>query len=126
MSRIRPLLFALVLAFAFAACDSTDEFQIGGTYAGVTNTTLGTATLTVTVPDTPSGDTFSFSGSLVEADENGRTQSNSPLRGTGTYDHPDISITVEGETLSGTANDAGDRLTLDDDTGLGAFVLVRR
>lgn len=126
MTRMPRLLLALLLCTGVAACDSAADFEIGGTYSGVTNSTLGSVALEITLDDTPTGERFAFTGVLVERDEDGAEVARDPLSGTGTYDHPAVTLTVGGDTVAGTASDDGSRLTLGDDTGLGDFVLVRR
>lgn len=119
MIRLRLLALAVLGVLVLPACDSTEEFAIGGTYAGVTNEQEGLeTTLSLVIPTTASGSSFSFTGQRTQFDE---TQ----ISGTGTYDHPEITITVAGDTVEGTVSDDGAALTFDDDSGLGAFTLTR-
>ncbi|WP_412061624.1 hypothetical protein [Rubrivirga sp. IMCC45206] len=112
----------LLLAFGLTACDSTAEFVVGGTYFGQSNDQVGfVADLTLVIPTTESGDTFAFTGTLNQ--EGAAIES---ISGTGRYDHPAITLTADGETIVGTVSADGSALTIDDDTGLGAFALRRQ
>ena len=115
------VLSLLLLVVSLSACDSTEEFVIGGTYSGISNSQTAGAetTLSLTIPETASGSSFSFTAARTQFDETAE------FSGTGTYDHPAVTITVAGETIEGTASDDGAALTLDDDTGLGSFTLTR-
>ena len=114
-----PTALLLALALGLAACDSTATFQIGGTYSGITDTSVDVTTLSIRIPETPSGGTFSFTGTRAEG-QNGEVET--PVAGTGTYDHPAVTLTVEGEAVAGTASDDGDVLTFTDADG--SFVLT--
>ena len=129
MSSLRTLALLLLAAFAFPACDSAEELVIGGTYSGLSNTQAGLeTTLTVVIPETESGETFTFSATTVQGSQT------VAFSGTGTYDHPAISITARDDgptaddTIAGTVS--GDGLTItfvpDDDSGLGPITLRRR
>ena len=124
---LRPALVVAVLALA--ACDSTDaEFEIGGTYSGVTED-LGTSrtTRTVEVPETESGESFRFEGRVVEGGTGGLVDEVIlPVSGTGTYDHPALTLTVGGETSSGTVSDDGETITLETEPGSDPAVLRRQ
>ena len=113
-TRTFPLLALLVISLA--ACDSTEDYSIGGTYAGVTED-LGTTqtTLTVDIPETASGGTFSFTGSVVERGPSDEVISN--VAGTGTYDHPTVVLTVAGEPATGTVSDDGETIRLETEPG---------
>ena len=122
----------LLLALALTACDSTDaEFEIGGTYSGTTedsrdeDTGEGTfTTLTVDVPETESGESFRFEGRVVE--RGGFDEVIDLVGGTGTYDHPALTLTVEGETATGTVSDDGDTILLQTEPGDDPAVLERQ
>lgn len=120
MISLRALALALTAVFVLPACDSAEEHAIGGTYSGVTNTQDGLeASLRITIPETESGASFTFTGTFTQFGET------YPASGTGTYDHPDVELGVEDDLASGTVSDGGATLTFDDDTGLGVFVLRR-
>ena len=126
---LRPALVAL-LALGLAACDSNDaEFEIGGTYSGVTEDLRGTdsgtfTTLTIDVPETQSGGSFRFEGQVVET--GGFDQVIDVVGGTGTYDHPEVTLTVRGETSRGTVSDDGEAITLVTEPGDAPAVLRRQ
>lgn len=116
-------LAALAFALTLAGCDSgsadTDALSIGGTYSGTQTVDGLDQTMSLTIPTTESGG-FAFTGE-VAAQIDSFTVS-IPLTGTGTYDHPDLSLTVtatidgdpDTEQISGTVSASGDILTLDD------------
>lgn len=119
-SSLRTAVLLLAALVVFPACDSAEEFVIGGTYVGrVAN---GTAVLTLEVPETATGGPFEFSltsgGSDVE------------VTGTGTYDHPSISIVIPDpgptpdDVAEGTVSEDGGVITLD--AGDGPFELRRQ
>ena len=101
-----------------SACDSVDaEYVIGGTYSAVTEDHGdGSQTFTtLTIPETESGETFAFDATVTETNASGSTSSD--LSGTGTYNHPAITITAEEETSVGTVSDDGQTLTLEIEPG---------
>ena len=116
----RLALFAALL-LSLAACDSSDSFVVGGTYSGVTED-LGTSqtTLTVEIPETESPGTFSFAATVAERGSSIRAA------GTGTYDHPSIVLTVEGESAEGTVSDDGEEILLETEPGNEPALLTRR
>ncbi len=128
MTTLRTLGLLAVALLVLPACDSSEEFVIDGTYSGVSNTDPGLeATLTLVIPTTASGETFSFTGTTVQG---------APVTfsGTGTYDHPAISLLAfdDGPTaddaIEGTVSDDGATITLvpDDGSGQGPIVLQRQ
>ena len=127
----RILALGLLFALTLTACDSADEYTIGGTYAA-TETVEDEelfpdggipVTLTLTIPEVVSGRTFSFRSSY-SAEIDGETVDFGRDRGTGTYDHPDVSLDVDGDVARGTASADGDQITLSyEDT---SFVLQRQ
>lgn len=130
MARLpRPALAAL-LALGLAACDSAGaDFEIGGTYSGVTedlrDTDSGTfTTLTLDIPRTASGGSFRFEGRVVET--GGFDQVIDLVEGMGTYDHPGVTLTVRGETSRGTVGDGGGTITLVAGPGDAPAVLRRQ
>ena len=120
MTSLRTFGVLLAALLVLPACDSTAEYTIGGTYSGISNSqTPGfETTLSFTIPETESGSSFSFTGRRVQVGSATVTFS-----GTGTYDHPAITFDVDGDEVAGTVNEFGTSLTLDDDSGLGAFTL---
>ncbi|MDT0631704.1 hypothetical protein RQM47_02730 [Rubrivirga sp. S365] len=134
MRRFYPtaLSACLLATLALAACDSADsEFEIGGTYSGVTedlrdeDTGEGTfTTLTVDIPDTESGESFRFEGSVIE--QGGFDEVIDPVTGTGTYDHPALTLVVDGEALTGTVSDDGDTIAIETDPGDAPATLRRQ
>ncbi len=126
MPSLRALaaLFAVVLLLP--ACDSAEAFEIGGTYSGTivaTDTPGFDASVTVVIPETETGASFSFS--ITGAQEGATVTS----MGRGTYDHPSISLVVEDgigqdDVATGTVSDDGDTITLD--AGDGPFTLRRQ
>ena len=124
-----PLLRALGLTLAvlilLPACDSAADFEIGGTYSGSFDNTLGSDNdAELTVSDTASGGRFTFQYTLVERSGDGASVSETEVGGTGTYDHPKVTLTVEGETIDGTVSDDGDTIRLD--AGDGFIITLTR
>ena len=112
MTLFRSLIALAVALLIFPACDSTEQYSIGGTYSGISNEQAGLeADLSLTIPATASGSSFTFSGEL--------TQSGQPtaLSGTGTYDHPAIALDVSGDAVTGTVSDDGDLLEQREEAG---------
>ena len=108
--RLHSLALAVLLGLTLTACDSTADFEIGGTYTGSFDSTLGSENdAELTVPDTPSGGRFSFRYTLTESDGRG-TDFETTVAGTGTYDHPKITLTAEDETIDGTVSEDGDTI----------------
>ena len=112
---LRRALLAAVLALA--ACDSTPETAIGGTYvfeeaAGPDN--LGVATeATLAIPETGTGEGFSFSYTFQRTDgATGATLQSDAGTGTGTYDHPAVTFRLGGETAAGTVSAGGGRIVI--------------
>ena len=101
----RFLALTACLGLTLTACDSADDFSIGGEYTGDTR---AFSEVTFGIPDTDSGDTFQFSVLLVDRE----TGTESTLGGTGTYDHPRITLTLTpgGDVFSGTVSDDGDEI----------------
>lgn len=122
----RPLALAALLAVSLAACDSASEFVIGGDYEGVTERTSTVETrLLLSLPTVESGGSFSFSGTVSEVDSDGDVLGTEEIRGNGTYDHPNLTLTVEGEVAEGTVSDDGDVLLLVTEAGDAPARLVR-
>ncbi|WP_412069515.1 hypothetical protein [Rubrivirga sp. IMCC43871] len=121
---MRRRFFSLaLLVVALAACDSTEEFVVGGTYSGVTEDLGTTQTIaTLDIPETASGGSFRFSALIVERGPSDEVITGA--EGTGTYDHPTISLTVEGEVATGTVSDDGETIRLEVDPG--QFATLRR
>lgn len=138
---IRPLIVAALL-LALAACDSagdvtTEEavpetLAIGGTYSGLTDVVKGDGfrletEMRVTVPEgTESGNTFALTVIVETARiaNNGRSVSGSFVGGTGTYDHPEITLAVDDETIEGKVSDDRDTIRIDNGEG-DVVVLIR-
>jgi hypothetical protein len=106
--RSLPLLLALAaVTLTLAACDSSADLQIGGSYTA-TQTIEGVAfAYTLVIPTTEDGGSFPFTIAVTsDAGGNSRT-------GNGTYTHPNIRLSPEGaSTASGTVTDDGDTLTV--------------
>lgn len=122
--RIRSLALLAFLGLALTACDSTDDFEIGGTYSGTFEDSIGFNDAELTIPDTPNGDTFTFQYFLSETDGDGTVFDEYTVSGTGTYDHPEITLTIEDETTTGTVSDDGDTIRIDD--GEGEIITLTR
>lgn len=130
MTLLRTLGLLALALLILPACDSTEEFTIEGSYSGISNTDPGfEATLTVVLPEVESGETFPFTATIVQFSET------NSVSGTGTYDHPAISLTVPDDgptaddTIEGTVSDDGETITLvleDDGSGQGPIVLRRQ
>ncbi len=119
---MRTLACLALAALALAACDSadesaTDEVALGGTYSGVTEDRgASQIVLTVEIPEVPSGVAFRFTGSLV--DRGGFDEAIiASLVGIGTYDHPTLVLTIEGEPMTGTVSDDGETIRLETEPG---------
>ncbi len=106
------LALAACLGLVLSSCDSNSEHEIGGTYSGVTEQ-LGDRTtfLALVIPGTQDGETFRFTGTVTEQDYDAISRESTS--GSGTYDHPTITLVVLGETLEGTVSDDGDDLRLE-------------
>ena len=122
---MRKLLLPFLLV-ALSACDSTSEPTIGGVYSfseAADESSFGLRTEAVlTIPDTESGERFSYSYTFRQIDRtSGATVTDDSGTGTGTYDHPGITFRVAGETATGTVSDDGGRIEIDE----AGFIYVR-
>ena len=118
---LRIAFVALALT-TLAACDSSEAFEIGGVYSGVTEGSgASSTTADFDIPDgTESGETFAFRVTVTEtvtAPGGPTSEVEETVSGSGRYDHPDIALTVDGDTIRGTVSDDGDvlRLEIEDD-----------
>jgi len=116
--RASALFLVVTVSLLLPACDSVDAgYVIGGSYSAVTED-LGEGNQTVAtldIPETASGETFAFAATVTETNAVGSTSSD--FTGTGVYDHPAVTITVEGETSTGTVSDDGETLTIEIEPG---------
>lgn len=139
MPKLSKLLALLVLGtgLTLAACDSgdpddsgDDSPSIGGIYTGTETSEGTTATFSLEIPTTTSGSFTLGDDSEVSVSDGGVTVS-FEVTGSGTYDHPDITMNVEfeidGETYSeqmtGTVSASGDILRFEEDGEV--FTLTR-
>jgi hypothetical protein len=127
---IHSLLPLAVLAFGLAltGCDSNspedDVPSIGGMYIGTSTEDGVETTFALDIPATDAGSFTLGDESEASGEVEGVTVS-IPLTGTGTYDHPDIAITMTytvadetfTEQVDGTASASGDILRLEDEDG---------
>ena len=108
MTTSRSFLLLALFGLALTACDSSDDYEIGGTYTS----DFDGFVFTLTIPHTESGDTFPFT--ITGGDDS--------TTGTGHYDHPDIELTIDGDTIEGTVSEDGDTIQLQEDSILYVFV----
>lgn len=124
------LLFCLLLILP--ACDSEEittsfaSVSIGGVYTGTTTIDGTVRDYTITFPTT-SGGAFTWDGT-VDSEDFPETLS---VGGTGTYDHPDITLTEttgdEPTAISGTVSADGATITLDgDENGRSVELALKR
>ncbi|MEP0545451.1 MAG: hypothetical protein ABJF88_00815 [Rhodothermales bacterium] len=110
----------LVPALALTGCDSTDDEDengnatFGGTYEGRYIDPNDNTLIALEIPDTASG-SFAFTGtSTLHTDRPNPTTSS--YTGTGTYNHPNLALTIEDEfgqeTIGGTVSDDRDTITI--------------
>lgn len=123
MNTLSRLVIAAAMATVGAVgglgCDSAEDVPtIGGTYRGsATVVDFGSVAYRMVIPTT-SGGSFTWSGDFTV---NGGPPET--VGGPGTYDHPAITLTDDGEALEGTVSDDGDRLTFtDSESGLQLVV----
>jgi hypothetical protein len=117
--RLRVLALILI-PITLAACDSSDgDSSIGGSYVGTLSSGGSTISYDFDIEET-SGGSFEWTG---EVTRNGDTQTAS---GTGTYDHPDISFTEQGDTVTGTVSDSRETITLQLPASSADLVLRRQ
>ena len=119
---MRVLSLLLALGLPLSACDSAEttgppeSFEIGGTYVGTSQDGPDDFNdIELTIPTTPSGDTFAFRFFLSENDGAGTVFSETTTNGTGTYDHPAITLAGGDDTIAGTVSDDGDTIQITDD-----------
>jgi hypothetical protein len=123
--RLTPLL----LLFLFVAgCDSNDDDgppEIEGTYTASFQDGNTSGTYRLVIPATDSGSFGLGSDSELAADVAGGGTVNAPITGTGTYDYPNVSITLninfaggtESFTVTGTVSESANTMTLRDAEG---------
>lgn len=124
MSLARCSLFVLLVAVS--GCDTAETFEVGGTYVSESGPdVLGQSIFaSLTLPTTASGDRFAFSYvfevSTPEADDRNEGT------GTGRYDHPTLTLALDGSTTTGTVSPDGNRIVLDEQTTPPFVVYVRQ
>jgi len=117
-----PLRAVVVLGLlaAAAGCDSSDGVpEIGGTYLGSASTGGVVVAYRMVIPPSTGG-AFTWSGSFQFG-----SAGPEPVGGPGSYAYPAITLTDDGESLTGTVSADGDRLTFVDPDSDVQLVMTR-
>lgn len=118
---MRDILFFMLkfaLLVALSACTSADDVPtIGGTYVGESGTSYGQVTLIIPNGTVSDSDT-KFQGKIDDED-------GSPMNYTGIYDHPSLSIDINGVTVNTVVSDDGDTITITDSVFNTTYSLKR-
>jgi hypothetical protein len=110
----------LGLLGATTGCDSSDSApEIGGRYLGSAVTGGITVAYQMEIPPSTGG-AFTWSGSFQFG-----TAGPEPIGGPGSYAYPSLTLTDDGESLTGTVSADGDELTFVDPES-GARLVMRR